>query len=184
MSYRIEYAYRHLLARVIGGEMRHAIAVCGGDNNLIAARPGGRGSARARDWDIQFLGTERQIMAQACQIAGATAGGSLKDRRGDLTPECYIRRIERQLKQPTDGCLVPEIQCNPDEGAPLLADLRNAGVEVPQAATRWGQPWTTVSLPVSDKGLELLFELWDRYGKTYATWWFARPAGLPDPYSV
>lgn len=189
MSYRIEYAHQVVFKQSVAGQMRYAIAVLGGDNNVwrtCYGRGGKRYEARARSWGLQFLGTAQQIMADACLFASDTCGGSLKPRGRDVTPESYVRLISRLLDQPVGGRLMPVINVSSSQVG-LRAAIEAQGRTVCANGTRWGEAYFKAGFQLADaQDMVDYFGIWDRGfcpEGSFAAWSFGEVLGLPNPYA-
>jgi hypothetical protein len=100
MSYWIEYqAVGFVLpASEIGlPQSRYVVAVEGGSNNTTVLGRNGR-ERRARSWSIAMIGTADQVLRQAVRAAAACEGGSLQPKGRRTTPEAYIGRARRLLR--------------------------------------------------------------------------------------
>jgi len=83
------------------------IAAQMGESNCFEMGLGGRNGRRSRGWDALHWGTSDEVLADIVRMAGAFEGGGLKlDRAsGDVSPEFYIGRGKRILKQAQDNSL-------------------------------------------------------------------------------
>lgn len=77
------------------------IAAQMGESNCFEMGHNGRNGRRARGWSALHWGTPDEVLADIIQTAGGFEGGGLKldHARGDVTPEFYIGRGKRILKQ-------------------------------------------------------------------------------------
>lgn len=99
MSYRLEYQYVGL--RIAGSDLndgidRYAICVEGGDNNAYTGS--GRNARRARSWQVQFLGTQEQILERACSYAAGCEDGQIKPLGKYSSCEAYLARIRTLME--------------------------------------------------------------------------------------
>lgn len=204
MSYRIEYAWRAFgIAPAVSGlaEPRYVIAVEGGDNNCTDHNS----NRRARDWSVQFMGTEQEVMAHAIYYAGACEGGSLQPRNRGCTAEAYVARIRRlvtgakaRLAKGDDGTRASRVVTD-REGArgwwgvnlalpaahPAVAALAAMGATVREEKPSYGGPVARIALP-EDRTMAL-WSLVSTYVRPYDRdfahrlwpWQLATVYGLP-----
>lgn len=67
----------------------------GGDNNCFNSRT----NRRARDWSAITIGEEWDVIKNICEHAGYFSGGMTRFARGRGTPEAYIRRCRKAIKE-------------------------------------------------------------------------------------
>lgn len=172
MSYRIEYQYAAFPVDTTDGR-RFVIAVEGGDNNFYV------GDRRSRSWAVCMLGSASQVLRAAVYYAGCCAGGSLKPKGRDCTPESYVARIRRLVEHGDDGlhrqgAWSPAVELLIDHpGVGWLRSRGLAGVEV----ERCGLRRTAFDVPGDQR--ELVFVLMDEFPSLRA-WELARVIGLPS----
>lgn len=188
MSYRIEYDFKVVYKQMVAGQVRYAISVLGGDNNVYTDRADSRGcryQVRARSWDLQFLGTAEQVIADACLYAGEAAGGSLQPRGKYMTPEGYVRLIARVLDQPVQGVLAPKIRITKKHEAVWRAIVEQ-GRAVDADGREYGEDVFVSSFNRDDEAdLAAYFAIWDRgmaADSTFPPWRFGTAYNLPPPY--
>ena len=77
------------------------IAAQVGESNCFEFGSNGRDGRRSRSWSALHWGTPDEVLTDIIQTAGGFEGGGLKldSARGNVTPEFYIGRGKRILKQ-------------------------------------------------------------------------------------
>ena len=77
------------------------IAAQMGESNCFEFGRNGGNGRRSRGWNALHWGTPDEVLTDIIQTAGGFEGGGLKldSARGDVTPEFYIGRGKRVLKQ-------------------------------------------------------------------------------------
>lgn len=100
MSYEIIYQYNvHRVAesQVKDGVPRYVLSIEAGSNNCYV------GNKRARSWQIMAVGTHDEVLRQTVRLASSCEGGMLKPGGKDCTPEAFIGRVRRLLKEADQG---------------------------------------------------------------------------------
>lgn len=110
MSYRIAYKHAAIVfpAEVLNAslpdgtvhfyEPQYFLLELGGDNNLYESTFGGGCGRRVRSWCALGCGMGWQVMQEVVRFSAACESGCLKlYGRGDITPECFIRRGRNTL---------------------------------------------------------------------------------------
>ncbi|MDG3444576.1 hypothetical protein [Nitrospirillum amazonense] len=104
MSYRIVFRQMAILfpfddvarTKRLTYDSQYLLLEEGGDNNLFDART----NKVARDWTVLAAGMHWQVIGTVTKLAAAAAGGSLRLRNRQTTPEGYIGAIRRHLADP------------------------------------------------------------------------------------
>jgi len=110
MSYRIAYKHAAISfpAEILNASLPDGIAhfyepqyfllELGGDNNLYESTFGGGCGRRVRSWCALGCGMDWEVMQEVVRFSAACESGCLKFYgKGDITPECYIRRGRNTL---------------------------------------------------------------------------------------
>jgi hypothetical protein len=175
MSYEIEYDYHAMrLSTPPDAPTRFLAAVLTGSNNTYV------GKQRTRRWQVQYLGTEVQVLQQAVYFAAACEGGMCKPKGRDCAPEDYIRRIRNLIKaapheSETRVTWRPYVKL-PIEKAEPIAFLQAGGLTNCEAVF-YGSARRVFEF--SDATQYALFhDFWDRYCCDMAAWDAAKVNGL------
>lgn len=97
MSHEIIYQYRmfSVQPQAAGTPDRRFIwAVEMGSNNLIRHSD----NKPARNWTVLGVGSHDEVLRQAVSLSGGCEGGSIKPRGKDTTPEAFIGKVRRLLR--------------------------------------------------------------------------------------
>lgn len=152
MSYTIEYqAACFVLPAGLRGlsATKFLIATESGSNNVTERTRGGR-ERRAREWGIAMIGSQDEVLKQAVMAASCCEGGGLKVRGRKSTPETYIARARRLLKEARDDALGHvSLHATVKADHPLVARAKLFGLGE-QIQRRWGEDEAVLSPPLID----------------------------------
>jgi hypothetical protein len=175
MSYEIEYDYHAMrLSTPPDAPTRFLAAVLTGSNNTYV------GKQRTRRWQVQYLGTEVQVLQQAVYFAAACEGGMCKPKGRDCAPEDYIRRIRNLLKDaPSENDT--RVRWQPYVKLPVanieaIGFLESAGL-VGKDEKFYSLERRCFQLP-DDPTHALFHAFWDRFHLNLAAWDAANVNGL------
>lgn len=106
----VRYSKESLSQVILGEDFRYdhfALLELAGESNVTMAHPTSGREVLSRRWSLLAFGDSMDIVRCACEVAGYCEGGGTRlAGQRHTTPEGYIRRIRRALKEAADLDLV------------------------------------------------------------------------------
>jgi hypothetical protein len=179
MSCRIEYQWAVIRVPPTSreGPERFIVAIEGGDHNTSDRATG----KAARRWEVCMIGNAHQVMKRAVLVAGECDAGTLKPKNRDCTPEDYIRRIRRLLREPSappPAYWTPRMRAPIDH--PAIAEARKLNLAI-EEEVRYGDREGLVRFRPEE--LPRLFDFVDRF-PDLPPWRFAEVSGFASSLSA